>query len=605
VGARAAGAGVISRALLERLRRAERWAAIVRLLAVPFAVLQILLERHYPAGYELWVWLTAAVLAAGGLVFLELSRRRLRPRAQRLVGAAALVFDTAVVASFVLAYTFQTATPVRQLLFLPVIEAALRYGMLASIGWAFATTPILVGSELLREHNQDLPFRTGLVTLQLGIEVLTALIVGWLVQRLVEETRVAQARAREAEQLRDTLGRRVDLLEAANRCARALGSSLEVEHAFKAFVRELRGLIVFERATLALEERGLAQVMASAGVGSETVFAAGESLPPGSLLEEVTATGETVYRDDMSDIRYPEEHELGELGLRSRIVAPLQVGARSIGALAVVRSSAGAFTREEIELLTLLARLVATSVQNIRAYEAERRTVGELRRLSSLRDDFVAMVSHELRGPMSAVIGAARTLEHRWAELAPEQRSGLLSVIGGETARLTSLIGDVLDTSRIEAGTFTYSFGELDLAELVLDSASAAELGHDEIRVETRVGILPAVRGDRQRLRQVLVNLIENAVKYSPAGETVTLSAAADDHGVHVDVSDHGPGIALEDQRTIFEKFGRLHAGDGAKAGTGLGLFIARSIAEAHGGTLTVRSSPDRGATFRLALPAS
>jgi K+-sensing histidine kinase KdpD len=592
----------VSAGVLDRLRQAERWAAIVRLLAVPFALLQILLERHYPAGYELWVWLTAAVLAVGGLAFLQLSRRRLRPRAQRIVGAAALVFDTAILSSFALAYTFENATPVRQLLFLPVIEAALRYGLASAVVWAFATTPVLVGTELLREHNQHLPFRTGLVTVQLGIEVITALIVGWLVERLARETRVAEDRVIEAEQLRDVLGHRIDVLDATNRCARALGSSLELGAAFRSFSRELRGLVGFDRATLSLEQEGLAYVMASTGVGSDTVFSAGQSLPPGSLLEEVSTTGATVYREDMSERRYPEEPELHELGLRSRVVAPLQLGARSIGAIALVREAPSAFTREEIELLTLLGRLVATSVQNIRAYEAERRTVEELRRLSALRSDFVSMVSHELRSPMAAVIGAARTLELRWQELSPAQRGSFLALISGETSRLAALIGDVLDTSRIEAGTFSYSFGEVDLEELVLESASAARVGHDELRVETVLRTLPAVRGDRQRLRQVLVNLIDNAIKYSPAGGAVVLAMGAENGLVHVDVRDEGPGIRSEDQKVVFEKFGRLHV-DGAKPGTGLGLFIARSIAEAHGGTLTVRSAPGRGATFRLALP--
>jgi signal transduction histidine kinase len=589
----------------ERRQQAERWTALVRLFAVPFALLQILLESHYPPGYELWVVLTAGALAAGGVVFLVLSRKPLGRKGHRRLGAAGLLFDTAIVGSFTLAYTFQNSTPVRQVLFLVVIEAALRYGMVASVGWAAATTPLVVGAELLRVHNQNAPFRTGLVTIQIGIEILIGLIVGWLVQRLAHEAVVAKRRAHEAEQLRDDLGHRVDVLDAVNRCARALGSSLEVEHAFKAFIRELRGLIAFDRATIALEQEGIAYVMASAGVGSDTVFTAGEPLPDGSLLAEVTGTGETVYRDDLADVRYPEEVELGRLGLRSRVVAPLQLGARAIGALAVVRSAPAAFTREEVDLLALLGRLVATSVQNIRAYDAERRTVEELRRLSALRADFVSMVSHELRSPMASVIGAARTLEQRWRELTPEQRAAFLSLISTETGRLATLLGDVLDTSRIEAGTFSYSFGRVDLAELVLESAESAGLSQDDVRVEaTLESVLPPVRGDRERLRQVLRNLIDNAVKYSPAGETVLLVATAEDGRVRVDVSDRGPGIAAEDQVVIFEKFGRLRVTNGGKPGTGLGLFIARSIAEAHGGTLTVRSARDRGATFTLEVPA-
>jgi two-component system OmpR family sensor kinase len=115
---------------------------------------------------------------------------------------------------------------------------------------------------------------------------------------------------------------------------------------------------------------------------------------------------------------------------------------------------------------------------------------------------------------------------------------------------------------------------------------------------------VPTIRGDRERLRQVIANLIENAVKYSPSGLPVDVRAATVDGAVVVDVSDHGPGIPNEDQSLIFEKFGRARTGK-LLPGTGLGLFIARSIAEAHGGSLEVRSAPAEGATFTLALPVA
>jgi two-component system phosphate regulon sensor histidine kinase PhoR len=113
---------------------------------------------------------------------------------------------------------------------------------------------------------------------------------------------------------------------------------------------------------------------------------------------------------------------------------------------------------------------------------------------------------------------------------------------------------------------------------------------------------LPQVRGDAERLRQVLTNLIDNAIKYSPAGGDVEVRAYREDGRLRVDVSDQGPGIAKDDQRLIFEKFGRVSGGT-ARPGTGLGLFIARSIAEAHGGLLEVASAPDHGSTFTLELP--
>ena len=136
------------------------------------------------------------------------------------------------------------------------------------------------------------------------------------------------------------------------------------------------------------------------------------------------------------------------------------------------------------------------------------------------------------------------------------------------------------------------------------DVVAAAELAQDEVALTTEVsGSLPRVRGDRERLRQVIQNLIDNAVKYSSAGSCVRVNAIADDGGVVIDVADEGPGIPLEDQQLIFEKFGRS-GGGAAKPGSGLGLFIARSIAEAHGGSLEVESLPARGSVFRLELPA-
>ena len=136
--------------------------------------------------------------------------------------------------------------------------------------------------------------------------------------------------------------------------------------------------------------------------------------------------------------------------------------------------------------------------------------------------------------------------------------------------------------------------------------AAAAEFGQDEVRVSAEVnGALPHLRGDRERLRQVVQNLVDNAVKYSPAGSEVRVSARADDRIVRVEVQDQGPGIPLDDQKLIFEKFGRSVVAGGTKPGTGLGLFIARSIAEAHGGSLHVESAPARGATFTLELPAT
>ena len=581
--------------------------AWVRLLAVPFAVLEVgLLKDDYPPGYERWAWALTALLAVAAGVLLWLAYRVPSRRAWRRIGFGALVLDTVVVYGYVLVYSYEPGTPIRQLVFIPLIEAALRYGMVGAFAMSAVSACLLTFTEWWREDRfPPQEFDVDRIILPVGVQLILGLVVGSLVERLRDERRGARARVAEAETLRDELGRRADILDATNRAARALGSSLDQSQAFAAFIRELRGLIPFERTAIVLLEDGSLRVFAAAGEGVDSVFPPGTVASiEGSVVEDMVDGGRTIYRDDMSEPAYAEETDFLALGLRSRVVAPILSGAATIGAISVVRREPSAFSAGEIELLGLLGRLVGSAIQNIRAYEAERTTVEELRRLSALRADFVSLVSHELRSPMASVIGSARTLEQRWRELSPEQRESFLALIAHETSRLAELIGDVLDTSRIESGTFSYSFEDVDLARLVRDSAAAAEHGQDEVTVEAVVREpLPPVRGDRDRLRQVLVNLIDNAVKYSPPGDRVSVEAEQSDSRVVIEVRDRGPGISPEHQRLIFEKFGRANVAAHTKPGTGLGLFIARSIAEAHGGALEVRSAPGRGATFRLSLP--
>jgi signal transduction histidine kinase len=590
---------------LARLVDVERWVAWVRLGGLVFALFEVgLFSYDYPSGYESAAWTITGLFAAGSVALFVLARRgnlRLAPT----LSAAALLFDTAIVAAYAIVYSYEYGSPTRWALIVVVVEAGLRYGLVGGLGLPILLVPFFVFAEWWRAHRFGPPgFRSDRVTFPAGILLLTGTIMGRLVERLDREAALAGSRAAEAERLRDELGRRVDLLEAANRCARALGSSLELEQAFGAFIRELRGLVPFDRTTIVLVENNHAEVMATAGLGADTVFPPGTVRGvAGSVLEEIMA-GRTVVRRDMRDPAYPEEKVLLELGLQSRLAAPLLLGAKPIGMLSIQRYEVDAFSPDEVELSSLLGRLVATAVQNIRSYEAERTTVEELRRLSALRADFVSLVSHELRSPMAAVVGAARTLQERWRELTPDHRQSFLELIGSETSRLAALIGDVLDTSRIEAGTFSYTFTDVDLARLVEESVAAATVGQDEVRVRANVRRpMPSVRGDRERLRQVLTNLIDNAVKYSSVGDDVEVSAAAEDGAVVISVSDKGPGIAPEQQRLIFEKFGRAKVAGKAMPGTGLGLFIARSIAEAHGGSLDVRSTPRLGSTFRLSLP--
>jgi signal transduction histidine kinase len=579
--------------------RPGRWLVLLRAALVVTGAIAVSLT-HFPPSYEAWAWAVIGFFAAVTVLSGVLSVVELGPRDRVRARVVLLALDAAVGIGFVSIFSFEAGEPFRALYLIPIAAAALRFGLIGGlVGGAVMTGATLVIDAL----GPGLQWKTAFARVLVGM--LAGVVIGRLRDTLNAEQSRAELRAAEAERLRDELGHRVDVLETANRCARALGSSLELDEAFGAFIRELRGLVPFERTAIVLVEGDTATTMATAGRGANEIFPPGNSDPiEGSLLERVL-DGKMVVRRDLLEQDSPADEQLLALGLRSELVTPLLLGARTIGMLSLSRDRPDAFSEDEVELVSLLGRLVATAVQNIRAYEAERRRVEELARLSQLRADFVSLVSHELRSPMAAVIGAARTLQDRWRMLSAAQRESFLALIGDETTRLAELVGDVLDTSRIEAGTFSYRFSEVDLGRVVDEAVDVAVLAQQEVPVVASVrGALPAIRGDRARLRQVLGNLIENAVKYSPEGGEVYVSAAAANGAVRIAVRDAGPGIPRDQQTRIFEKFGRVDVPGASKPGTGLGLFIARSIAEAHGGSLDVSSGAEPGSTFTLTLPA-
>jgi signal transduction histidine kinase len=574
-------------------RRPGEWFILLR-AALVVVTLVVVALTDFPASYRPWSWAVVAFFAASTVLSAALARRRLDRAARQRARVLAIALDGVSAIGIIAVFSYQAGEPYRALYLIPIAEAALRFGVVGGLVGALVMVAATVVVDELGPGNS---WRS--VAIRFLIGILAGIVIGRLRDGL-------EARAAEAERLRDELGRRGDILEAANRCARALGSSLEISTAFEAFIGELRGLVPFDRTAIVLIEDDQAKTIATAGRGASEVFPPGSIGPVrGSVLDRVRG-GNVMVRGDLAKLEYPEDSVFADLGLRSEIVAPLLVGARPIGMIALSRAEVDGFSSDDVEMVALLGRLAATAVQNIRAYEAEHQTVEELRRLSALRADFVSLVSHELRSPMAAVIGAARTLQERWRVLAPDQREAFLALIADETNRLAILIGDVLHSSQIEAGTFSYSFSDVDLGRLVEDAVATASLGQDEVRVRASVSSgLPHIHGDRERLRQVLANLIENAIKYSPSGEEVEVRAQPDNGKVRISVTDRGPGIPHDQQRLIFEKFGRADVPGGSKPGTGLGLFIARSIAEAHGGTIEVRSSPNAGSTFTLTLLAA
>jgi signal transduction histidine kinase len=236
------------------------------------------------------------------------------------------------------------------------------------------------------------------------------------------------------------------------------------------------------------------------------------------------------------------------------------------------------------------------------------RDLTEERGIERLKSEFVATVSHELRTPLAAVYGAAMTLRRRDVELDDDHRGRLLAVIAGESDRLARIVDQVLAASRLESGSFAFSVEHCDPGRLALEVVEAAR-AHAPGGVAIELGVeddLPDVAADPDMLRQVLANLVENAVKYSPDGGRVIVSLRPHEGRVLFAVHDEGLGIPLRDQERIFEKFFRLDPNlTRGVGGTGLGLYICRELVRRMGGRIWVASSAGEGSTFFFELPVA
>jgi two-component system phosphate regulon sensor histidine kinase PhoR len=236
------------------------------------------------------------------------------------------------------------------------------------------------------------------------------------------------------------------------------------------------------------------------------------------------------------------------------------------------------------------------------------RDVTRERRLEELRSQFVATISHELRTPLASLHGAAMTLLEREHDLSPQTRHDLLDMISGQSKRLADLVEEILLAGQLDSGSLRVVTEPFDPEELVWTAAEAARL---RVGADTRIdvsipAVLPKVEGDPERTRQVLTNLVDNAIKYSPAGGRIELGVEADGEHARFTVRDEGLGIPLGEQKRIFEKFYRLdpdhRRGIG---GSGLGLYICRELVRSMNGRIWVESDPGRGATFSFELPVA
>ena len=419
-----------------------------------------------------------------------------------------------------------------------------------------------------------------------------------------------------------------------------------LDRSLRAITRHLR----FDRALVLLvdETRGVLTDGHSVGGSSEMAARIGELELPvdveSTLLSRVARSdGPLLFRDVDQDPDEGNREFARLLEVTSFLGTPLVTKGRTVGVLAVDNRLTGRDVQPgDGPLLYTVGSLLAGGIENARLYAEleeqkdalERRVTERTAALVEARaaaeaaneskSRFLSSVSHELRTPLTSVIGFSKLISKRLAEVvlpaippnddpklqrAMRQVTDNLAIIIEEGERLTHLINETLDLAKIEAGRMDWANDSIDIGEVITraTAATASLLDADQAGPTLRIDVedgLPAIEGDRDRLIQVLINLISNAVKFTPIG-TITVSARAAGPAIEVAVTDTGVGIAPEDQATVFEPFGQA-SGDTLPStphGTGLGLPISREIVEHHGGRLWLESTQGTGSTFRFTIP--
>ena len=293
-------------------------------------------------------------------------------------------------------------------------------------------------------------------------------------------------------------------------------------------------------------------------------------------------------------------------GYKTLLAVPLVVEDHLLGGLTVIRKTSGAFAPEIIELLRTFATQSALAIQNARLFREIEDKSRQLEVASQHKSEFLANMSHELRTPLNAIIGFSEVLSERMFGELNEKQDEYLKDIHASGQHLLSLINDILDLSKIEAGRMELEVTAFDLPAaldnaltLVRERAGRRGIALRQA-VDERVG---EIRADERKLKQVLLNLLSNAIKFTPEGGRIEVRAVPVDGSVEVSVIDTGVGIAPEDQEAVFEEFRQVGTADKKVEGTGLGLALSRKFVELHGGRIWVKSRVGIGSTFAFTLP--
>jgi signal transduction histidine kinase len=274
---------------------------------------------------------------------------------------------------------------------------------------------------------------------------------------------------------------------------------------------------------------------------------------------------------------------------RSILGVPLITKNKTVGVLEALNKFEGNYTEEDQEMLMVLGAQAAVAIENTRLF---------------LQSDLISEMVHELRTPLGSLNSATYLLLR--PEITQEQLQKMVGIIQGETRRLSEMTTSFLDLSRLESGRVQFIPEELNLTNLLVECAT---LTYSSM-VDRQLNFvwqppknLPHIVGDKDKLKQVFLNLISNAVKYNSTKGTLTMKAGTQEGRVYVSITDTGPGIPKESMGNLFKKFYRVPGSEKLAQGTGLGLSIVKKIVETHGGEIKVKSKVGEGTTFSVYLP--
>jgi signal transduction histidine kinase len=355
----------------------------------------------------------------------------------------------------------------------------------------------------------------------------------------------------------------------------------------------------------------------------ELVIRAGDGLGTGDLVDRVrypagegivgrvAAEGKPVV---LADVEHNTEVNpiVHELGVESLCYVPLLMPGKVVGVLHVGTLSPRVFTEDDIELLRMAADRAAMAIVHARLFQAQRETAEtlastneELRKLDQMKDVFVSGTTHELRTPLTSMIGYLEILQGGEAGELNDEQQHFLGIVDRNCHRLAGLIDDILFLSRLDSDRFHLERTSVDLGELVAERVESIKPAAEKKQVEVSLemsGGSSQLCADGSRLAQVVDNLLSNAVKFTPEGGDVFVTLATSDETAQLEVRDTGVGIPEDEVKRLFERFFRASTAQNIQ-GTGLGLSITKAIVEAHGGTISVRSTVGAGTTLTVDLP--